>query len=61
MEQKQIKVDNTHGLIARWNRMVRYINNMANAWDRVYLCSMAPISAEVVRDYEVADQNHRAW
>ena len=48
-------------LQARWRRIVRYLNAQFDSWDRVYLCSMAPMSAELVRDYEEAEQHHRQW
>ncbi len=46
---------------ARWRRIVRYFKVRFDSWDRVYLCSMAPMSAEFVRDYEEAEQHHHQW
>ncbi len=43
------------GLRAFWSRM----NEGPQAeWDRAYLCSMAPISAEALRENEEAGQSH---
>ena len=58
----QNNVESPRNFRARWTRLVRYFKiNFGSRWDRVYLCSMAPMSAELVRDYEEAEQHHRQW
>ena len=48
-------------LLAKLAQRLTFWKERADRWDRVYLCSMAPMSAEFVRDYEEAQRHHSQW
>ena len=46
------------GLRAFWNHMNE---GPQQDWDRAYLCSMAPMSAEALRGNEEAGRSHHSY
>ena len=50
------------GLMAYFARILAsWKQDRTERWDRVYLCSAAPLGAEFVRDYEEAENHHHEW
>jgi hypothetical protein len=57
----QMTMNAARGLVARLIHIMTSWKTAADRWDRVYLCSAAPLGAEFVRDYEEAELHHHQW
>jgi hypothetical protein len=58
----QTAMNAARGLMAHLIRLVNsWKQDRTEGWDRVYLCSAAPLGAEFVRDYEEAERHHHQW
>lgn len=47
-------------IVATLRKFITHWNKVADRWDRVYLCSAAPLSAELMRDHEEAQLYHHS-
>lgn len=55
----QARTNTRRRFMTKLRYFITYWNRIADRWDRVYLCSAAPLSAELMRDYEEAQLYHR--
>ncbi len=61
-QEMQTSMNNARKFVADlFRRMASWQAGQADRWDRVSLCSMAPISAGFVRDQEEAERRHHSW